>query len=80
VPSVPTSAIEREGGGWLAFVLRVGRVRARAVRIGHVGVDAAEVLAGLEVGETVVLFPSDRVAEGIRVNATVRGSPREERP
>lgn len=76
VTVVPRSALVRTESGpdgrgdWTAFVVRSGRVEARAVRVGHVGGTSAEVLAGMEPGEEVVVFPSDRVKSGVRV--TVR--------
>ena len=76
VTVVPRSALVRAEGGsdgrgdWTAFVVRSGRVEARAVRVGHVGGTSAEVLAGMEPGEEVVVFPSDKVKAGARV--TVR--------
>jgi HlyD family secretion protein len=55
--------------GWSVFIVRDGRVESRAVRIGHLGVAAAEVLAGIDAGDEVILFPSDRVAPGVRVSS-----------
>jgi len=52
---------------WSAFVVRDGRLEARSVRVGHVGGAQAEVVAGLEAGDTVVVFPSDQVKAGARV-------------
>jgi HlyD family secretion protein len=71
---VPRSALlqadnDASGADWTAFVVKAGKVERRAVRIGHVGGAAAEVLTGVEPGEVVVVFPSDRVASGIRVKA-----------
>jgi HlyD family secretion protein len=68
---VPRSALLQANGenrtGWTAFVVKAGRVESRAVRIGHVGGAAAEVLAGIGTGEEVVVFPSDQVKAGVRV-------------
>jgi HlyD family secretion protein len=54
------------------FVARNGRAERRAVRLGHVGGGAAEVLAGLEAGEEIVTFPSDRVVTGARIATSAR--------
>ncbi len=64
---VPTSAIFQRGGGWRTFVVEEGRARLRAIEIGRRGADRAEVLAGLEAGDLVVVFPSDLVADGVPV-------------
>lgn len=55
VLAVPRSAVQRDGEASVVFV-RVGprRFERRAVEIGRVTDDFAEVLAGLEVGEPVV--------------------------
>jgi HlyD family secretion protein len=69
---VPRSALLQASGGstgWSAFVVKAGRVEARSVRIGHVGGTAAEVIAGIDEGDEVVLFPSDQVKAGTRVAA-----------
>lgn len=72
VLAVPVSALVRAAAdsgsaAWRVFVVRDGRAQYRDVRIGHLGSGAAEVLDGLKSGEVVVVFPSDRVAPGVRV-------------
>ncbi|HEY9227013.1 MAG TPA: hypothetical protein VIP11_10225, partial [Gemmatimonadaceae bacterium] len=72
VLTVPRGALlQRDGdvAGWSVYVIAAGRAQRRALRIGHLGGAAAEVLAGLEAGDEVVLFPSDRLMAGARVKA-----------
>jgi HlyD family secretion protein len=71
---VPRSALLPSAGvaGWSAFIVRDGRIESRAVRIGHTGREAAEVLGGVEPGDQVVVFPSDRLSVGTRVKARSR--------
>ncbi|HEU0302926.1 MAG TPA: efflux RND transporter periplasmic adaptor subunit [Longimicrobium sp.] len=64
---VPLSALFRHGAGWAVFVADAGRARLREVRIGHRGDEEAEVLGGLRAGDTVILYPADDVADGVRV-------------
>jgi HlyD family secretion protein len=64
---VPSSALFRRGEGWAVFVLDGAVARRREVEIGARGPFAAEVKSGLEEGEPVVLHPSDRLADGVRV-------------
>ena len=66
---VPRSALipGDAAGTWTAFVIRDGAVERRAIRIGHLAGADAEVLGGLEPGDQVVVFPSDRIREGARV-------------
>jgi HlyD family secretion protein len=68
---VPRSALvqstDASTAGWTAFVVKAGRVERRSVKVGHVGGASAEVLAGIEPGDVVVVFPSDRVTQGTKV-------------
>lgn len=65
---VPISALFRSGGRWSLFIVDAeGRARLRAVRIGRMNDEVAELLGGLLEGERVILHPGDRIAEGVRV-------------
>jgi HlyD family secretion protein len=64
---LPLSAAFRNGGGWAVYVEDGGRARVRPVSLGHRDGFVAEVLDGLEAGERVVLHPSDRLSDGVRV-------------
>ncbi|MEW5930249.1 MAG: HlyD family efflux transporter periplasmic adaptor subunit, partial [Gemmatimonadota bacterium] len=64
---VPSGALFRDGEAWGVFVVEEGRARRRAVRVGHRGEDAVEVPGGLRAGEEVVMFPTDQVRDGVRV-------------
>jgi len=70
VLTVPLGALFREGGDWAVFAVQGGKARLTRVKIGHNGEFDAEVLSGLNAGDTVILHPSDRVRDGIGV--TVR--------
>jgi HlyD family secretion protein len=70
VLTVPASAlVQQTSGEWRVFVVEGGRARERAVRIGHRTSGLVEVVAGLPVGATVVLFPSDLIRDGVRVRS-----------
>lgn len=69
VLSVPTSALFQQEGAWHVFVVNDGRAARRAIQLGHRNADAAEVAGGLNEGDTVILFPSDLVADGVPVRA-----------
>lgn len=66
---VPVAALFRQENSWAVFVAANGRAALRTVRIGEQGAAGAEVLAGLAVGDRVVLFPSDQVRSGRRIAA-----------
>jgi HlyD family secretion protein len=65
--TVPLGALFRKGDEWAVFVVREGRARTAAVQIGHRNARSAEVLSGLASGDEVVLHPSDRISDGVRV-------------
>lgn len=64
---VPMSALFRDGERWAVFVEQDDRARLRAVEIGQNDGLQAEVRAGLEAGERVVLHPGDRVSPDTRL-------------
>ena len=67
VLQVPASALFRQAGDWSVFLVEGSRARRRDVKIGQRGGFAAEIRDGLTEGETVVLYPSDRLADGVRI-------------
>ena len=67
VLQAPASALFRHAGAWSVFVVDGNRARRRDVSVGQLGGFAAEIREGLTPGETIVLYPSDRVADGVRI-------------
>jgi len=64
---VPLGALFREGDNWAVFVVTNGRAERRLVTIGERNLHAARVLKGLTSGDKVVMHPSDRVHDGVKV-------------
>jgi HlyD family secretion protein len=67
VLTVPASALVRDGEQWAVYVAASGRAALRPIEVGRMGGTAAQVLAGLSLGDTVIVFPSDKVRAGARV-------------
>lgn len=67
VLKVPTGALFRRGDRWATFVEQNGRASLRLLEIGRRNHAEAEVLNGLSVGERVVVYPSDRVRDGVKL-------------
>lgn len=65
--AVPLGALFRSDGHWAVFCIVDGRARMQTVQLGERNSEHAEVTGGLQPGDTVVLHPSDRVADGVRV-------------
>ena len=66
---VPGGAVFREADGWATYVLQDGQTRLRPVELGRKNSADVEVLRGLDPGERVVLYPTDRVRDGARATA-----------
>jgi HlyD family secretion protein len=67
VLSIPASSLFQRSGRWAVFVVEDGRARLRQIEIGHRTGATVEVKSGLERGERVILFPSDKVDDNSRV-------------
>lgn len=66
--ALPIPALIRCGSDWCAFVLERDRASYRRLRLGHMGSDYAEVLAGVSSGERVILRPSEAIKPGAAVS------------
>jgi HlyD family secretion protein len=67
VLKVPTSALFRQGEAWAVYVVGGGRALARRVTLGQRTGQEAEVIDGLNAGDSVILHPGDTLVEGARV-------------
>ena len=67
VLQVPASSLFRLNDGWALFLVENGRARQRVVKIGQRTGLVAQILEGVEEGDTVVNHPSDEVADGARI-------------
>ena len=67
--AVPLTALFRDGDRWALFVEEDGRAILRHVETGQKNGVVAEIREGIEAGESVVLHPSDRVSDGVRIKS-----------
>jgi HlyD family secretion protein len=67
VLKVPTSSLLRHGEDWAVYVVQNGRAVRRIVQIGQRSGLEAEVTGGLTGDERIILYPSDAIAEGVKV-------------
>ncbi|MFN0191102.1 MAG: efflux RND transporter periplasmic adaptor subunit [Aestuariivirga sp.] len=65
--AVPISALFRTGEEWSVFAAEEGRAVRRLVKIGERNLSHAELKEGLKEGDKVILHPSDRVTDGVRI-------------
>lgn len=67
VLQVPANALFRADEGWAVYRIENGTARRTPVRLGQRSSLAAQVLSGLEPGQTVIVQPDDRIKDGTRV-------------
>ncbi len=63
----PVAALFRDGGGWAVFVIDGERARKRSVKAPRRNATEALVEEGLKPGERVVVYPSDALSEGSKI-------------
>lgn len=64
---VPASALFKHDQRWAVFAVENSRARLRAIEIGRGNDEHVEVISGLRDGEQVVVYPSDRVEDGVSI-------------
>jgi HlyD family secretion protein len=64
---VPVGALFRDGDGWAVFAVQDGAAAKRAVKVPHRNGLEAMVEDGLKAGARVIVYPSDALREGARV-------------
>ncbi len=65
---IPTSAIFQRNNAWYTFVAEDGKAILKQVAIGNRNQEFAEVTGLLEAGETIILFPSDLIEQGVKLS------------
>jgi HlyD family secretion protein len=70
----PTSALFRQGDGWVVFLVKDGRALLRPVQVGHLGSTSAEIRDGLTEGDVLVAHPPTSLTNGAKVHGTTDGS------
>lgn len=64
---VPVAAIFRQGESWACFIRRGDRAELTLLELGKRNFEWAEVTKGLGENDVVILYPSDRLADGVTV-------------
>jgi HlyD family secretion protein len=70
VPSAvlaPIGALVRDRGAWAAYRIEGGRARLHPITVGTMTDRYVEVLKGVAPGDSLIMFPSDQVSDGVRV-------------
>ena len=66
---VPTGAMFRTSENWNVYVVRNGRAERQQVTLVRRSGGFAEVTAGVNLGDLVIVYPSDRITPDVRVVA-----------
>jgi len=69
---IPEAALFRQGENWSTFVVKDGIAEQRQVSIGRSNRNHAQAIDGIDAGETVILYPSERIESGMRVKERPR--------
>lgn len=72
---VPPSAVFRTGTGWSVFVHAGGRAALRPIETGLHSPRGVEVTGGLAEGDSIVVFPSDKLTDGARIRPRPASAP-----
>jgi HlyD family secretion protein len=64
---VPAGALFREGDQWMVYRVENGRARRCPVQVGLSNGKETEIVKGLALGSHVVVYPSEKVQDGVRV-------------
>jgi HlyD family secretion protein len=67
VLKVPSGALFQRGDTWQTYALDGGTARLRIVKAGRTNGLETEILDGLREGDRVIVYPGDKVADGVRV-------------
>ncbi len=72
---VPEGAVQASERGFVAYVTEDGKARLRLLQVGlRTETGLVEVISGLKAGETVIVEGSDRLADGVAVQAAGPGA------
>jgi len=72
VVKAPVAALFREGDGWAVFAVEEGHARKRAVKAPRRNGVEALIEEGLRPGERVVVYPSDALRDGAKLQGVTK--------
>ena len=72
---IPISALFRRDGDWAVFKADGGIAKVTKITTGQITSSDVQILSGLRAGETVIVHPSDLIADGVRIE--IRDSAKE---
>jgi HlyD family secretion protein len=73
VVQVPVASLFRSSGRWSVFTVEDDRAALTPVQVGRDNGRTAQILSGVEPGNAVVLYPGERIEDGVRVHQRATG-------
>jgi len=67
IVQLPVAALFRSEGQWAVYRVEDGRATLRTVEIGQENGRMAQIISGLEAGDTIVMYPGPQIHDGIAV-------------
>lgn len=67
IVQLPVAALFRSEGQWAVYRVEEGRATLRTVEIGQENGRMAQIISGLEAGDTIVMYPGPQIHDGIAV-------------
>ena len=67
IVQLPVAALFRSDGQWAVYRVEEGRATLRTVEIGQENGRMAQIISGLEAGDTIVMYPGPQIHDGIAV-------------
>ena len=67
IVQLPVAALFRSGGQWAVYRVEDGRATLRLVEIGQENGRMAQVISGLEAGDSIVMYPGPQIRDGVAV-------------
>lgn len=64
---IPLSALFRHDGSWAVFRVADGTAKLTKITIGQIGSSDVQILGGLSEGQTVIVHPSDFIADDVPI-------------
>jgi HlyD family secretion protein len=68
---VPAGALFQRGDTWQTYMLDGSTARLRTVKAGHTNGLETEIIEGLREGDRVIVYPGDKIADGVHVRPMV---------
>ncbi len=65
---IPLGALFRRGPDWAVYTARDGRAKSTTVKLGKFSLSHAEAIEGVMQDDEVVMFPSDKVSDGVSIS------------